>query len=559
MASKKSKLKVFSLGGLGEIGKNLTVLEYAGDIMLIDCGVAFPQDDMLGVDLVIPDFSYLQKNKNKIRGLVLTHGHEDHIGSVPYFLRDFKTPIYGTKLTLGLVGNKLKEHNLSGVAELHRIEPGGSFEICKNFHVEFIRTTHSIADSVAVAVRTPVGMLIHTGDFKIDYTPIQGLPIDLQRFAQLGTEGVLLFMCESTNVEQKGYTMSERHVGHIFEDIFDQSPEQRIMVATFSSDIHRIQQIINSAVKHSRKVLILGRSMVNAVATASELGYLNIPGGVLIEVSEIRNYTDPQLVIITTGSQGEPMAALSRMATSEHRQIEIKPGDKIVVSSSPIPGNEKTISRVINELMSRGADVIYEGLMDVHVSGHAKQEEIKLMHALIKPKFLMPVHGEYRHLKHHRDLAITLGMDKDDVFVMSNGEVLELSADSARMIASVPSGQVLVDGLGVGDVGNVVLRDRKHLAQDGLMVVVAGICLDGGRCVILAGPDIISRGFVYVRESESLIEEAKEVVTDAIYACGEKNITEWNYIRNAIKENLKNFLWQKTKRNPMILPLIMEL
>ena len=557
MAAKK-KLKVFSLGGLDEIGKNMTVLEYGGDIMIIDCGVAFPQDDMLGIDLVIPDFTYLQKNKNKIRGIVLTHGHEDHIGSVPYFLRDFKTPIYGTRLTLGLVDNKLKEHNLSGVAELHCVSPNQQFKLgC--FNVECIRTTHSIADSVAIAVKTPIGTVIHTGDFKIDYTPIQGEPIDLRRFAQLGTEGVLLFMCESTNVEQRGYTMSERTVGVIFEDIFEQSPNQRIMVATFSSNIHRIQQVINSAVKHQRKVAILGRSMVNAVATAGELGYLNIPDNVLIEVSEIKRYTDQEMVIITTGSQGEPMAALSRMASSEHRQIEIKPGDKIIVSASPIPGNEKTISRVINDLMRKGAEVVYEGLMDVHVSGHAKQEEIKLMHALIQPKFLLPVHGEYRHLKQHRDLAITMGMNKDNVFIMHNGEVLELTADSARVSTTVPSGQVLVDGLGVGDVGNVVLRDRKHLAQDGLMVVVAGICLDGGRCVILSGPDIISRGFVYVRESEDLIEEAKKVVTEALYTCDQKNITEWNYIRNVIKEDLKNFLWQKTKRNPMILPIIMEL
>ena len=559
MPAKKSKLKVFSLGGLDEIGKNITVLEYGGDIMIIDCGVAFPQDDMLGIDLVIPDFSYLMKNKNKIRGIVLTHGHEDHIGSVPYFLRDFNTPIYGTKLTLGLVGNKLKEHNLSGVAELNCIEPSTTFKLGSHFKIEFIRTTHSIADSVAIAVKTPVGTVIHTGDFKIDYTPIQGEPIDLQRFAELGIEGVLLFMCESTNVEQKGYTMSERSVGAVFEEIFDQSPNQRIMVATFSSNIHRIQQIINSAVKHRRKVLIMGRSMVNAVATASELGYLKIPPNVLIEVSEVKKYTDPELVIITTGSQGEPMAALSRMASSEHRQIEIKPGDKIILSSSPIPGNEKTISRVINELMRRGAEVIYERLMEVHVSGHAKQEEIKVLHALVKPKYLMPVHGEYRHLKQHKDLAVSMGMNKDDVFIMNNGEVLELAADSARLIASVPSGQVLVDGLGVGDVGNVVLRDRKHLAQDGLMIVVAGICIDDGRCVILSGPEIISRGFVYVRESEGLMEEAKEVVTNALYACDQKNITEWNYIRNAIKDNLKDFLWRKTKRNPMILPIIMEL
>jgi len=556
----KKKLKVFSLGGLDEIGKNITCLEYGGDIIIIDCGVAFPEDDMLGIDLVIPDFSYLMKNKNKIRGIVLTHGHEDHIGSVPYFLRDFNTPIYGTKLTLGLVGNKLKEHNLAGIAELNVIEPGqeNTFKLgC--FSVEFIRTTHSIADSVAIAIKTPVGTVIHTGDFKIDHTPISGQSIDLQRFAQLGIEGVLLFMCESTGVEHKGYTMSERSVGVIFEDIFEQSKHQRIMVATFSSNIHRIQQIVNSAVKHERKVLILGRSMVNAVATACELGYLDIPKNVLIEVNELKRYTDEQLVIITTGSQGEAMAALSRMASSEHRQIEIKPGDKVIVSASPIPGNEKTISRVINELMRRGADVIYDGLMDVHVSGHAKQEEIKILHALVRPKFLIPVHGEFRHLKHHKDLAVTLGINKDNVFLMKNGDVLELTSDKASLVAGVPSGQVLVDGLGVGDVGNVVLRDRKHLAQDGLMVVVAGICLDGGRLVILAGPDIISRGFVYVRESEGLMEEAKTVITNTLYACDEKNITEWNYIRNEIKEDLKNFLWQKTKRNPMILPIIMEL
>ena len=556
----KKKLKVFSLGGLDEIGKNITCLEYGGDIMIIDCGVAFPEDDMLGVDLVIPDFTYLIKNKNKIRGIVLTHGHEDHIGSVPYFLRDFNTPIYGTKLTLGLVGNKLKEHNLIGIAELNVIEPGpkNTFKLgC--FTVEFIRTTHSIADSVAISIKTPVGIVIHTGDFKIDHTPLSGGHIDLQRFAQLGIEGVLLFMCESTNVEQKGYTMSERTVGTIFEEIFEQSRHQRIMVATFSSNIHRIQQIVNCAVKHERKVLIMGRSMVNAVATASELGYLDIPKNILIEAGELRRYSDEELVIVTTGSQGEPMAALSRMASSEHRQIEIKPGDKVIVSSSPIPGNEKSISRVINELMRRGADVIYDGLMDVHVSGHAKQEEIKLIHALVKPKFLMPVHGEFRHLKHHKDLAVTLGMNKDDVFIMKNGDVLELSADKASMITTVPSGQVLVDGLGVGDVGNVVLRDRKHLSQDGLMVVVAGICLDGDRLVILAGPDIISRGFVYVRESESLMDEAKAVITNTLYSCEEKSVTEWNYIRNAIKEDLKNFLWQKTKRNPMILPIIMEL
>ncbi|MCL2015517.1 MAG: ribonuclease J [Defluviitaleaceae bacterium] len=559
MPTKKSKLKVFSLGGLDEIGKNMTVLEYANDIIIVDCGVAFPQDDMLGIDLVIPDFSYLQKNRQKVKGIILTHGHEDHIGSIPYFLRELNAPIYGTKLTLGLVDNKLKEHNLLGVAETHCKGPSDKFKLGNNFTVELIKTTHSIADSVAVAIKTPVGMVIHSGDFKVDYTPISGESINLQRFAQLGMEGVLLFMCESTNVDQPGYTMSERSVGIIFESIFDQSPNQRIMIATFSSNIHRIQQVINSAVKHDRKVLILGRSMINAVTTATELGYLVIPDNIIIEASEVRNYTDAELAIITTGSQGEPMAALSRMASSEHRQIEIKPGDKVIISASPIPGNEKTISRVINELMRRGADVIYEGLMDVHVSGHAKQEEIKLLHALIKPKFLMPIHGEYRHLKQHKELAVSIGMNKDDVFVMTNGDVLELTDSTAAMGTPVQSGQVLVDGLGVGDVGSAVLRDRKHLAQDGLMVVVAGICLEGGRCVIVAGPDIISRGFVYVKESEELIEEAKEVARKAFYFCDDKRITEWNYIRNIIREHLKNYLWQKTKRNPMILPIIMEL
>jgi ribonuclease J len=438
----------------------------------------------------------------------------------------------------------LKEHNLSGIAELHCVTIGEPFQLgC--FTVECVRTTHSIADSVAIAVKTPVGMVIHTGDFKVDYTPISGKPIDLQRFAQLGTEGVLLFMCESTNVEQKGYTMSERSVGVIFEDIFEQSPTQRIMVATFSSNIHRIQQIINSAVKRNRKVLILGRSMVNAVKTASELGHLEIPSHVLIEVSEIKNYTDAELVIITTGSQGEPMAALSRMASSEHRQIEIKPGDKIIVSASPIPGNEKTISRVINELMKKGADVLYEGLMDVHVSGHAKQEEIKLMHALIRPKFLMPVHGEYRHLKQH-------------IFVAGIGEVLEITNKDAKMNGTVPSGQLLVDGLGIGDVGNIVLRDRKHLSEDGLIIASAGITMNDGYCQVTSGPDIISRGFVFVRESDDLMNGARATVADTLYELEQENTNDRQYIRTRVKEDLKEYIWQTTKRNPMIFPILVE-
>ena len=555
MTAKKQKLKVFSLGGLQEIGKNITAFEYGNEIIIVDCGVAFPQDDMLGIDLVIPDFTYLQKNKEKFKGVFLTHGHEDHIGSLPYLLRLFDVPIYGTKLTLGLLENKLREHNLLAKSTLVCVEAGNVVN-SGSFSVEFIRTTHSIADSVALAIKTPVGTVIHSGDFKIDYTPIQGETLDLHRFAELGKEGVALFLCESTNVAQKGYTLSERSVGFIFEQIFEDSQEQRIMVATFSSNIHRIQQIITSAVKHKRKVAVMGRSMENAVKTASELGYLDIPDGLFIEVSEIKNYTDRQLVIITTGSQGEPMAALSRMAASEHKQVEIKSGDKIIISSSPIPGNEKTVSKVINDLMKKGADVIYEGLMEVHVSGHAKQEEIKLLHALVKPKYLMPIHGEYRHLQTHKDVAVSMGMDKNDVFVMDIGEVLEISETGAKRAGSVPSGQVLVDGLGVGDVGNIVLRDRKHLSQDGLMIVVVTMEKESG--LVVAGPDIISRGFVYVRESENLMDEAKNVVRGALSKCEENNITEWSYMKNLIKDTLREYLWQKTKRSPMILPIIME-
>ncbi|MDR1537042.1 MAG: ribonuclease J [Clostridiales bacterium] len=553
MAAKKNKLRVFSLGGLQEIGKNMTVFEFGNDIIIVDCGVAFPEDDMLGIDLVIPDFSYLQKNKNKLRAVILTHGHEDHIGSIPYFLRDFDVPICGTKLTLGLVETKLKEHNLTQVTKIC-MSAGETAEFGV-FKVEFIHTTHSIADSVALAISTPVGMVVHSGDFKVDYTPIHGDAIDLQRFAELGRAGVLLFLCESTNVEQKGYTMSEKTVGAIFEEIFQQSHHQRIMVATFSSNIHRIQQIVNSAVNHKRKVALAGRSMVNVVRTADELGYLNIPEHVLIDISEIKSFRDQDLVIITTGSQGEPMAALSRMAVSEHKQVEIKPSDKIIISASPIPGNEKTITKVINSLMSKGAEVIYEGLMEVHVSGHAKQEEIKLLHALIRPKFLMPIHGEYRHLKQHKDLAVSIGMKKENIFVMGIGDVLELTEDAAKINGSAQSGQVLVDGLGVGDVGNIVLRDRKHLSQDGLMIVVVSVDKETGS--IIGGPDIISRGFVYVRESENLMEEARSVVRAAL--SDSDGYSEWSYLKSLIKDTLKEFLWQKTKRSPMILPIIMEI
>ncbi|MDR1687354.1 MAG: ribonuclease J [Clostridiales bacterium] len=553
MADRKPSLKVVSLGGLGEIGKNMTVLEYGDDIIIIDCGVAFPEDDMLGIDLVIPDYSYLTKNRDRVKALFLTHGHEDHIGSIPYFLKEMNVPIYATKLTLGLVDNKLKEHDVK--AESYCILPGETVKAgC--FEVEFIRTTHSIADSVAFAIKTPVGIIVHSGDFKIDYTPIQGEAMDLQRFAELGKEGVLLFLCESTNVEQKGYTMSERTVGSIFEQIFDDSEDSRIIVATFSSNIHRIQQVINSAHKHNRKVVIIGRSMNNAAKTAIELGYLTVPENIMIEPSELKNYTPEQLTIITTGSQGEPMAALSRMAASDHRQVEINQLDKIIISASPIPGNEKLISKVINELMKKGADVLYEGLMEVHVSGHAKQEEIKLMHALVKPKYLMPIHGEYKHLKQHKELAKNMGMPKENIFLMSNGEVLEISRDNAKVVNSVHSGHILVDGLGVGDVGNIVLKDRRHLSQDGLMIVV--ISVDKEISEIVAGPEIISRGFVYVREAEDLLDEAKNVVSEALDRCSWRKNTEWSLIKAAIKESLREFVWLKTKRSPMILPIIME-
>lgn len=553
-----SKLKVIPLGGLHEVGKNITAFEYEDEILIVDCGVAFPEDDMLGIDLVIPDFSYLVKNKDKVLGVVITHGHEDHIGSLPYFLKELNVPIYGTKLTIGLVETKLKEHNILNSVERHSVNAGDTIKLGKNFKVEFIRSTHSIADSVALAITTPVGVVVHTGDFKIDFTPIQGDMIDLQRFAELGRKGVLLFMCDSTNVERPGYTMSERSVGGVIDKIFDESEGQRIMVATFSSNIDRIQQIVNSAVSHKRKVAVIGRSMVNVVKTAGELGYLEIPKTTLIDVQEARNFSDGELVIIMTGSQGETMAALSRISMGEHRQIDVKPTDKIIISASPIPGNEKSIYKVINELIKRGADVIYDGLMDVHVSGHARQEEIKIMHALVKPKYFMPVHGEYKMLCCHKNLACEMGMDKNNVFIMANGDMLELSKNSAKQtVNAVPSGQIFVDGLGVGDVGNIVLRDRRHLSQDGLMIVV--VAMDKYTGEILSGPDIISRGFVYVRESEELMDEARAVVNDALAKCERKNINEWAYIKTLIKDTLRDYLWQKTKRSPMILPIVMDI
>ena len=551
MAAKKPRLKVIPLGGLQEIGKNLTVFECGNEIIVVDCGVAFPEDEMLGIDLVIPDFTYLQKNRNKVKAVLLTHGHEDHIGSIPYFLREFDVPIYGTRLTLGLLENKLKEHRLN--PPLH-VVTGGEQVKFKNFTVEFIPVTHSIADAVAMAIWTPVGLVVHTGDFKIDYTPI-GEHINLARFAELGKEGVKLLLCESTNVESPGYSMSERTVGQIFHRIFDDSNNQRIMVATFASNIHRIQQIINAAVKNNRKTAVVGRSMENAVRTASELGYLQIPKNAMIDISEINKYTDKQLVIVTTGSQGEPMAALSRMASGEHRQVEIKPNDKVIISASVIPGNEKTIGRVINDLMRLGAEVIYEGPeADIHVSGHAKKEELKLIHALLKPKYLMPIHGEFKHLKLHKDLAVMMGMNKKNVFVMNIGDVLEVTDKFAKIEGTVPAGQVFVDGLGVGDVGNVVLRDRKVLSQDGLIIVV--VTMERETSMVISGPDIISRGFVYVKESEDLMDEARLVAMRALEKCERNRISDWSYIKNLMRDTMKEFVWHKTKRRPMILTII---
>jgi len=554
VAKKKKKLKIIPLGGLGEIGKNITVFEYGDDIFVVDCGIAFPEDDMLGIDLVIPDISYLTKNREKVRGIVLTHGHEDHIGALPYILKDLNVPVYGTKLTLGLLEQKLEEHGLLSSVVLNVVKHSDVIELgC--FKVEFVRSTHSIADSTALAIFTPVGTIFHTGDFKIDYTPIEGDPIDLARLAELGKKGVLLLMCDSTNVERQGYTMSEKTVGETFDEIF-MNAKNRILVATFASNVHRIQQIVNAAIKFGRKIAICGRSMVNVVNVAMELGYMSVPEGVIIDIDHVNKYPPEKLVIITTGSQGEPMSALTRMASGDHKKVEIIPGDLVIISANPIPGNEKLVSRVVNELFKKGAEVIYESLADIHVSGHASQEELKLVHRLIKPKYFMPVHGEYRHLKRHANLAVELGMSPENIFIMDIGKVLELSNDSAKINGSVNSGRVLVDGLGVGDVGNIVLRDRKHLSQDGLIVVV--ITIEGDTGNVVAGPDVISRGFVYVRESEDLMEEIREVCKAALLKCEDKKKNDWSTKKSIIRDALRDFLYEKTKRRPMILPIIME-
>lgn len=542
------------MGGLGEIGKNMTVVEYGNDIIVIDCGVSFPEDDMLGIDLVIPDISYLEKNKDKIKAIILTHGHEDHIGALPYVLKQINVPIYGTKLTLGLVKSKLEEHRIN-YADLHIVKAKDTVKF-GSLRVEFIKTSHSIADSVALAIHTPVGIIVHTSDFKVDFTPIDGQVIDLARFASLGEQGVLALFADSTNVELPGYTMSEKTVGAVFDKMFEDA-KGRIIVASFASNIHRIQQVIDAAYKYNRKLCVSGRSMVNIVNVATELGYLRMPKNMLVDIDNIGRFPDNRIVVLTTGSQGEPMSALARMAASEHRKLQIKPDDLVIISATAIPGNEKLVSKIINQLFKKGANVIYEGIMDTHVSGHACQEELKLIHTLVKPKFFIPVHGEYRHLKQHAKLAESLGMPKENIFIAELGNVIEFTSNSCRINGSVVAGRVLVDGLGIGDVGNIVLRDRKHLSQDGLMVVVITMSKDD--CSIIAGPDIISRGFVYVRESEGLMDDAKEVVKRVLEECEERNMTDWSSIKLSIRESLRDFLYERTKRNPMILPVIMEI
>ena len=552
---KKGKLKIIPLGGLHEVGKNITVFEYEDEIIVVDCGLSFPEDDMLGIDLVIPDITYLQKNVDKIKGLIITHGHEDHIGSVPYVLKQINIPVYAPRLAMGLIRNKLEEHKILRSSKLIEVMQGETITLGKNFKVEFIRSTHSIPDSVMLAIKTPVGTILHTGDFKVDYTPIDGKIMDFGRIAELGNQGILALMSDSTNSERKGFTMSESTVGEVFDRYFLHCTK-RIVVATFASNVHRVQQIVNSAVKYNRKIAICGRSMVNMINTARELGYIDCPENIFIDIDMIKNYPDDQLVIITTGSQGEPMSALTRMAAGDHRKVKITPNDLIIISATPIPGNEKFVSKVIDDLMQLGAEVVYSALADVHVSGHACQEEQKLILALAKPKYFIPVHGEYRQLRAHQETAELMGIDKDNIFMLTNGRVLEMDSEEARFNGSVPSGRVLVDGLGVGDVGNVVLRDRQHLAQDGLIVIV--LTMDSQTGEVVAGPDVISRGFVYVRESENLMDDVKSVVRHEVAKCEERGIRDWTTIKSTIKENLRDYLFIKTKRNPMIIPIIME-
>ena len=551
----KSKLRVIPLGGLNEIGKNITVLEYANDIIVIDCGLAFPDDDMLGIDLVIPDITYLEENADRIRGILLTHGHEDHIGAIPYILRSINPAIYGTKLTLGILRNKLSEHSLPYAPDLRCVSAGDTLKLGE-FSVEFIHVNHSIADACCLAITTPQGVVVHSGDFKLDLTPIDGEMMNITRLGEIGKKGVLLFMCESTNAERLGFTPSEKTVGKSLDYIFNTNTDRRIIIATFSSNVHRVQQIINVSHRHKRKVAITGRSMLNIVSAAVELGYMNVPEGVLIDISEIRRYRPEEITVVTTGSQGEPMSALYRMAFSDHSQITLGRGDLVVLSSSPIPGNEKLVNRIINELIKNGVSVLHDRAVEVHVSGHACAEELKLMNALLKPKYFMPVHGEYRHLYANRDIALEMGVPSENIFISDIGRVLEIDKKGARFAETVPSGKVLVDGYGVGDVGNIVLRDRKHLSQDGLIVVVASVDTESG--LLLSGPDVVSRGFVYVREAEELMEEIRQIAADVICRCLERRSCDRMELKNALRDDLTKFLYAKTKRKPMVLPVIMN-
>ncbi|MBR2257213.1 MAG: ribonuclease J [Blautia sp.] len=546
------KLRIIPLGGLEQIGMNITVFEYQDSIIVVDCGLSFPEDDMLGIDLVIPDVTYLRENISKVKGFVITHGHEDHIGALPYVLKDVNVPIYSTKLTLALITKKLEEHNLVASTKMKEVRHGQVINL-GDFSVEFIKTNHSIQDASALAIYSPAGIVIHTGDFKVDYTPVFGDAIDLQRFAEIGKKGVLALMCDSTNAERQGFTMSERTVGKVFDSLFNEYKTSRIIIATFASNVDRVQQIINTAYRFGRKVAVEGRSMVNVISTAAELGYLHIPDQTLIDIDQVKNYPDEKVVLITTGSQGESMAALSRMAANIHKKITIKPNDAIIFSSHPIPGNEKAVSKVINELSMKGARVIFQ---DAHVSGHACQEEIKLIYSLVRPMYAIPVHGEYRHLTAQRQVVEELGIPKDHIFVLKSGNVLEMNAQEAKVSGSVQTGSILVDGLGVGDVGNIVLRDRQHLAEDGIIIIVMTLERHSGQ--MIAGPDIVSRGFVYVREAEDLMEQANAVVQKAVESCLSRHITDWVKIKTSVKEALGDYVWKETKRNPMILPIIME-
>lgn len=545
-------VKVIPLGGLEQIGMNITAIEYDDSIVVVDCGLSFPEEEMLGIDLIIPDVTYLKDNIDKVKAFVITHGHEDHIGAIPYVLKEVNVPIYATRLTMGLIESKLKEHNMLREVKRKVVKYGQSVTL-GDFRVEFIRTNHSIADAAAIAIFSPAGILVHTGDFKVDYTPVNGSPIDLQRFAELGKKGVLAVMCDSTNALRPGFTMSEKTVGSTFDKIFSDNKSNRIIIATFASNVDRVQQIINAAVAYGRKVCVEGRSMVNIIDVAEDLGYLHIPDGTLIETESMKNYTPEQIVLITTGSQGESMAALSRMAANLHRKVSIQPGDCVVFSSTPIPGNEKSVARVINELGMKGAKIIFQ---DTHVSGHACQEEIKLVYSLLKPKYAIPVHGEYRHLIAQKEVVMSLGYDKDHVIIAKSGDVIELNDEKAEIVGKVHTGAIFVDGLGVGDVGNIVLRDRQNLAENGIIIVVLTLEKYSGQ--LIAGPDIVTRGFVYVREAEELLNEAKAIVTDSVLRCLDKNITDWSKIKNIIKDDLSEYLWKKIKRNPVILPIIME-